>query len=769
MTSLLFTQCLQHDFVRPLERFEAMPNLLHVGFSEAQRLMGEVPDQGPISRVMTWAYQRSAQELKVIHLRDWHDAKDPAQKEHLERFGEHCLQGTRGAEFAFAHCPQRAGVEVVDSLSLNDFQNPRLSQILEHYRGQSLRVGLMGVWTEAKIYFLAYELRTRYPNFDIVVCSALTASSSRAHHFETLDQMERILGVRVVHSVGEFVDFLGGEDLQTPLLGLKERFPEIHCDLELKAEDKILVRYLFRDCRTLHLKVLDGGFSGNLVLGTQSQDSHGHDQVPHVVKIGPQELMGKERVAFERIQNVLGNNAPHISEFADYADRGAIKYRYASMGGSFSTTFQKMVEHRAQQDSIDEVLESVFGQQLHRLYKARTLESTDLLSHYFFSERWADSVERRVESILGRPPSQAQLEILPGLETPNVVDFYRTGLSQITRGGRCFQSYVHGDLNGANIIVDGHQNVWLIDFFHTRRAHVLMDLIKLENDLLYIFTKLDDEDCLRQACQLFDELLTIDDLAAPLPPRLFSSQRFQTCWDTLTTLRSFYPELIDSDRSAYQWWVGALRYAAHSLGFDECSPLQKKWALYSAGQLAQKILEQNRLSRKLRVDWIPQKWTGEARLGLTILPGRADRERNLESDLSDLQDQGVDSVLCLVPQDELEQYGVDELLDRYRATGFALKHLPVVDQMVCSVQELAEAVEWVSKEIDSGRSVLAHCVGGLGRSGFAVAGYLVSQGLEAQEAIDLVRASRSPRAVETLIQEQLVADFALGQAELSKS
>ena len=63
-------------------------------------------------------------------------------------------------------------------------------------------------------------------------------------------------------------------------------------------------------------------------------------------------------------------------------------------------------------------------------------------------------------------------------------------------------SFIHGDLNGANILIDGRDNVWLIDFFHTRRAHVLMDLLKMENDLLYIFTPVPDEQALRRAFAL---------------------------------------------------------------------------------------------------------------------------------------------------------------------------------------------------------------------------------------------------------------------------
>lgn len=759
MNSLLFTQCLQHDFVSPLERYEPLPNLLHIGYSESLRLMGERPEQGPVCRVMAWAHEQSADDLGIVHLRDWHSLDDPAQAEHLKRFGNHCLEHTGGAEFVFAEAPERAGVWVVNSLSLNDFQGTNLREILEPLSSGSLRVGLMGAWTEAKIYFLAYELATRYPHFEVMVCSALTASSSRSRHFQALDQMERILGVKVVHSVGEFVDFLGGADFETPLLGLKEKFPVIDCPVAIDDGARTLVRYLFRDCQSVKLRVLDGGFSGNLVMGTDSVDLLGHQQVPHVVKIGPQDLMGKERASFEQIQDVLGNNAPHIAEFADYGDRGGIKYRYASMGGSFSTTFQKMVEGGAPQAEIDEVLQAVFGEQLSRLYRARTLEQTDLLQHYQFSPRWAPGVRRRVEALLGEPADGDTLAVAPGLTTPNLCLFYEHHLQKLFTGSRCYQAYVHGDLNGANIIVDGHHNVWLIDFFHTRRAHVLMDLIKLENDLLYIFTKLDHEDELCQACELFAPLLEMDDLAGDLPARTFSEVKFQRCWDTLRTLRSFYPKLIHADRGPYQWWVGALRYAAHSLGFDECSPLQKRWALHTAGLLSEKLVTQHAGDRRLRVDWTHHDTVPGVRVGLTILPGRADRGRDMDEDIASLQEQGVEAVLCMVPQDELERYGAGELLARYRAAGLELLHSRVVDQKVCSVEEVGRLVEWIEAQNRAGRTVLAHCVGGLGRSGFAVACFWVSQGLSAHQAIQLVREQRSPRAVETLLQERLIEEF----------
>src|SRR5262245_26622329 len=117
--SVLVTQCMQHDFVAPIGRYDALPNLLHIGFEEALRLMGEVPDEGPVARFMRWTYGRPDAELKLVHIRDWHDAADPVQRRHLEQFGRHCLKDTPGAQFAFPVPPDSGkAVTLVDSPGL---------------------------------------------------------------------------------------------------------------------------------------------------------------------------------------------------------------------------------------------------------------------------------------------------------------------------------------------------------------------------------------------------------------------------------------------------------------------------------------------------------------------------------------------------------------------------------------------------------------------------------------------------------------------------
>ena len=95
-SALLLTQCLQRDFVGPLGPLDALPNSLHIGAEESRRLLGPVPERGPLAQLMRWA-ETAGDDLAVAHVRDWHDEGDPLQREHLQLFGRHCIAQSDGA------------------------------------------------------------------------------------------------------------------------------------------------------------------------------------------------------------------------------------------------------------------------------------------------------------------------------------------------------------------------------------------------------------------------------------------------------------------------------------------------------------------------------------------------------------------------------------------------------------------------------------------------------------------------------------------------
>lgn len=765
MKSLLFTQCLQNDFVAPLGPWDPMPCVLHVGSAEASRLAGEIPAEGPLVRFVDWAHALPRETLEIIHIRDLHDPDDPTQADHLHHFGPHCLKGTRGADFVFElPNPALRATSVVSSTTLNDFLGTGMEDLLESILPGVERIGIVGAWTDAKVSFLAYELRTRFPHLDVAVCSALAASSSRERHLVAIDHLERVVGTRVFHSAGEFGQFLSPGSEDSPRMERRSWVDSvrIECDRELPGTDRELLAWLYRDSASVEARSLDGGFSGNVVLGVRSVDLEGCPQVPHVVKIGPRSAIGRERVSFEALEPILGNSAPRIADFSDLGDRGGIKYRYASMTGGRSRTFQSLWKGGLEQERVDEILRTVFEEQLGRLYHAAAPEQVDLLETWGFDSMWTDSVSANVRT-LGVADPDLECELASGIPCLPIVPFYRETVPRHLGRNRELAPFarVHGDLNGANILVDDNRNVWLIDFFHSRRHHVVADFAKLESDLLHVWTPLSNDDDLRSFLTVLKALQVVDDLGKPLPTAQDAGipDSFQRTWNTLRTLRLLLARPLGTFRDPWQYRLASLRYAVHTIGFDEPTLLQRKGALVHAGLLARNCHDHLELEQRLRVDWIPLEGVS-GRLGLTILPGRADRGRDLAEDIDRLVECGADLVVDLVTDDELFQFGVAELPQLLAKRGIEGIRLPILDQRACDVASAQALSDEILRHLRENGTVVVHCVGGIGRSGMVAACVGVLTGMSADDAIAHVRLHRSPRALETRAQIELVREFA---------
>lgn len=774
MPTVLITQCLQRDFVEPLESHGALPNALHVGADEARRLLGVEPDHGPLAHLMQWARDEAAGgRLHIVHVRDWHDADDPRQAEHLERFGRHCVQGTRGAELVLDLERTQVQHEVlVDAIGLSDFEETTLRDELDRIArtapGEPMRVAVIGVWTDAKVTFLLYDLRTRAGVEELATCSALTASPSRAAHFSALEQARRLLGVKVCDSVGELAAFLVPDGRPVEPVRLQQTtLPRIECEPPERGptdDDAVLVGYLLRQATRISLHPLSGGFSGAAVYRAEAFDALGHALAPSVIKVGPSALIGKERVAFEQVEGILGNHAPTVRGFADLGGRAAIRYAFASMGSGRVRTFKSLFESDPAPDALRYVLEQTFDVVLGRFEAAAMYERLGLLEYYGFDPKWATNVRARVAAVGGVAVGADEVPVAGQPPRPNVACFYENlGTLPGLPGESHYVSWVHGDLNGANILVDARENVWVIDFFHAHRGHVLRDLAKLENDILYLMTPLLDEAHLEQHVRMTDQLNGVADLRAPLPefPDAIDAPALLRTWRTVAMLRAIGAGYAREDRDPYQLRVPLLRYAVHTLSFEEASPLQKRAALSAACGLAATVRGDLERNRALRIDVVAQQRV-PGRLGVTICPGRRDRGRVLRDDVASIQRWGASLLVTFVTDDELAWAGVADLVHELERAGVQALRLPIPDQRVPTTAEARHVVDAVRAALERGRGVVLACMGGLGRSGMLAATTLVDLGINPDFAIRLVRDARGPRAVETSVQEAFVRDWVPG-------
>jgi hypothetical protein len=168
------------------------------------------------------------------------------------------------------------------------------------------------------------------------------------------------------------------------------------------------------------------------------------------------------------------------------------------------------------------------------------------------------------------------------------------------------------------------------------------------------------------------------------------------------------------------------------------------------------------------VAFVPQAEHGlSGRLGFAPAPGRwrtCEEGRvgdAADEDLASLRRAcGASVLVTLLEQAEMSRIGIADLLDRARGSGLECHWLPIPDGSApAHIEAASRLVACVLERLAAGRTVIVHCLGGVGRSGTIAACALVGAGVEPGRAVDVVREARAGAATAPG-QEEFVHEFA---------
>jgi len=115
-----------------------------------------------------------------------------------------------------------------------------------------------------------------------------------------------------------------------------------------------------------------------------------------------------------------------------------------------------------------------------------------------------------------------------------------------------------------------------------------------------------------------------------------------------------------------------------------------------------------------------------------------------------LRGEGIDILLSLSEEPPARRW-IDE-------AGLMLVHVPILDFDAPRPDQYEKALVTIAQAKKNGMGINIHCLAGRGRTGTMLAGYFVSNGMPALDAIQQVRSLR-PGSIETPEQEQSIREL----------
>lgn len=131
----------------------------------------------------------------------------------------------------------------------------------------------------------------------------------------------------------------------------------------------------------------------------------------------------------------------------------------------------------------------------------------------------------------------------------------------------------------------------------------------------------------------------------------------------------------------------------------------------------------------------------------------------LREDIAAYRASGIDHILSLLCQDEVEELGLQREPELCDDNGLRFTGFDIADRGLPDASELLILAERLANEIAEGVSLAVHCRAGIGRSGVVASCILQHLGMTALEAIAKVSQARGVQIPDTQVQREFILDY----------
>jgi protein-tyrosine phosphatase len=156
--------------------------------------------------------------------------------------------------------------------------------------------------------------------------------------------------------------------------------------------------------------------------------------------------------------------------------------------------------------------------------------------------------------------------------------------------------------------------------------------------------------------------------------------------------------------------------------------------------------------------WIPGPWRG--RLAIASRPRGGDW---LDDEASAWRRAGIDIVVSLLEDEEAAELDLDDERQAAESQAISFISFPIPDRGVpASLEAAMSAIGAIVARLDAGKNVAVHCRQGIGRSGLVASSVLMSSGIKADKAMQIVSSARGISVPETPEQQRWIEKLPSG-------
>jgi len=365
-------------------------------------------------------------------------------------------------------------------------------------------------------------------------------------------------------------------------------------EADLYEEIEELFRKLFSDCQEIAVHPVSQGYSGTVVVRVKP---HYCDRGPGeavIAKCGERSAVEREVIAYDtRVKGVVGGHRlPQRLDVARTRSLGGIIYSFAGVPFGEVRDFVTFYQEESPSE-LEKVIEKLFRETCFPWSRKGCSPK-----FYYFTDHYRSllglkqtALERAFNKMLESKRNTC-FELADGIgETIRLINQDVSLPNPVWFVGKhplfcpTHVCTVHGDLNGWNVLVDRHGDVWLIDFGKCGEGHILQDFTALESFVKFSLVSTDNLGALYEWER---GLLAFADFhASPGLVNNLGLEELDKAFATICKIRQLAYETVGEHMTEY--YIGLLFHALKILTILDLPRETREHALISAALICERL------------------------------------------------------------------------------------------------------------------------------------------------------------------------------------